>query len=252
MIELPAGAVGPVSASWPVLLLLAGVAVFAGAVVQGAAGFGPALVAAPVVMLLDPSVMPGAVQVVALVLPLCSLAAEWRHVDWRGVGRALLGRVPGAVVGVWVVKAASPQALAVIVGVMVLVAVVLTARTVTVPRTPRTLAVAGAVSGVTGTATSIGGPPIALVHRHATGPRIRATLAMYFVVGAVLSLGALAAGGECRRGRCSPGCCSCRSRSPGTRRPDRCAGTSTATAPGSPCWSWRPSPRPCRSSGRWG
>jgi hypothetical protein len=73
---------------------------------------------------------------------------------------------------------------------------VLTARTVAVPRTPRTLAVAGAVSGVTGAAASIGGPPIALVHRHATGPRIRATLAMYFTAGAVLSLGALAAGGE--------------------------------------------------------
>jgi len=196
MIDSLAGAVGPVSVSWPVLLLLAGAAVFTGAVVQGAVGFGPALVAAPVVMLLDPSVMPGAVQVVALVLRLCSLAAEWRHVDWRGVGWALLGRVPGALVGVWVVKAASPEALAVFVGLMVLVAVVLTAWRGTVPRTPRTLAVAGAVSGVTGTATSIGEPPIALVYQHATGPRIRATLAMYFAVGAVLSLGALAAGGE--------------------------------------------------------
>ena len=177
-------------------LLLGGLAVFAGAVVQGAVGFGVALVAAPVVTLLDPSVMPGAVQVVGAALPLLALAAEWRHVDWRGVGWALLGRVPGVLAGVWVVKAASPRALAVIVGVMVLAAVALTAWTVTVPRTPRTLVLAGAVSGVTGTATSIGGPPMALVYQHARGPRIRATLAVYFVAGSAVSMGALAAGGE--------------------------------------------------------
>jgi hypothetical protein len=75
MHDLLAAAAEPVPAAWPRLLLLAG------AVVQGAVGFGPAPVAAPVVMLLGPGVMPGAVQVVALVLPLCSLAAEWRQVD---------------------------------------------------------------------------------------------------------------------------------------------------------------------------
>jgi len=81
MHDLLAAAAEPVPAAWPRLLLLAGAAVSAGAVVQGAVGFGPAPVAAPVVMLLGPGVMPGAVQVVALVLPLCSLAAEWRQVD---------------------------------------------------------------------------------------------------------------------------------------------------------------------------
>jgi uncharacterized membrane protein YfcA len=177
-------------------LLVAGLAVLAGALVQSAVGLGLALLAAPVVTLLDPSVMPGAMQVLAFVLPLFTLAAEWRHVDWRGVGWALLGRLPGVLLGVWVVKAASPGTLAVIIGAMVLAAVALTAWTVTVPRTPRTLAVAGVVSGVTGTATSIGGPPIALVYQHAKGPRIRATLAMYFAAGSLLSMTALAAGGE--------------------------------------------------------
>ncbi|MEV5407600.1 sulfite exporter TauE/SafE family protein [Thermopolyspora sp. NPDC052614] len=177
-------------------LLVAGVAVLVGALVQSAVGLGLALLAAPVMTLLDPTVMPGALQVLAFVLPLLSLASEWRHVDWRGVRWVLLGRLPGTLAGVWVVKTASPDALAVIIGTMVLVAVALTGSAVSVARTPRTLALAGAVAGVTGTATSIGGPPVALVYQSAKGPQIRATLALCFAAGALLSMTALAAGGE--------------------------------------------------------
>ncbi len=50
---------------------------------------------------------------------------------------------------------------------------------------------AGVISGVTGTVAAIGGPPIALVYQHASGPRIRATLALYFALGTVLSVSAL-------------------------------------------------------------
>jgi uncharacterized membrane protein YfcA len=47
-----------------------------------------------------------------------------------------------------------------------------------------------------GTATSIGGPPLALVYQHVTGARLRATMATYFAVGALLSLLGLAVVGE--------------------------------------------------------
>jgi hypothetical protein len=78
----------------------------------------------------------------------------------------------------------------------VLVAVLLTVSAVRVRPTPATLSVAGIVSGVTGTATSIGGPPIALVYQHDPGPRVRSTLGAYFLVGVVISLVALALGGQ--------------------------------------------------------
>ncbi|WP_030505452.1 sulfite exporter TauE/SafE family protein [Microbispora rosea] len=174
------------------LLLLAGVAVFIGAVVQGGVGFGLGLVAAPLITLLDPSVMPGAVQVVNMAMPLFTLAREWRRAEWRGAGWALLGRLPGSAIGALVVVYVSTATLGVLVGVMVLVAVVLTARAVSVPRNGATLTAAGFLSGITGTATGIGGPPIALVYQSARGPQIRATLAMFFCVSAAQSLVILA------------------------------------------------------------
>ncbi|MFI6496552.1 sulfite exporter TauE/SafE family protein [Nonomuraea typhae] len=172
----------------PLVLIVSGLAVFIGAIVQGGVGFGMGLIAAPVVTLLDPGVMPGAIQVVNFTLPLFTLASEWRKVDWRGLGFALLGRLPGSFIGAYVVVFVSVQTLGVFVGVMVLIAVGLTARAISIPRNGATLTAAGFISGITGTATGIGGPPMGLVYQNAKGPQIRATLAMFFVLSAGQSL----------------------------------------------------------------
>lgn len=174
------------------VLIVGGLAVFAGAIVQGGVGFGLGLVAAPVLTMLDPGLMPGAIQVVNMTLPLFTLAAEWRRVDWRGLGFAVLGRIPGSVLGALIVVYISVYSRGVFVAVMVLIAVALTARALSVPRNGVTITSAGFVSGVTGTATGIGGPPIALVYQTAKGPQIRATLAMFFFLSAAQSLAILA------------------------------------------------------------
>jgi uncharacterized protein len=54
----------------------------------------------------------------------------------------------------------------------------------------------GALSGVMGTASSIGGPPVALLYQHHPGAVLRSTTAALFVVGTVLSAAALAVAGE--------------------------------------------------------
>jgi uncharacterized membrane protein YfcA len=50
------------------------------------------------------------------------------------------------------------------------------------------LVAAGAVTGVTETATGIGGPPLALVYQHRPAPQLRSTIAVCFLVGEVVSL----------------------------------------------------------------
>lgn len=170
------------------ILVIAGLAVFVGAVVQGSVGFGLGLVAAPVLTMLDPTLMPGAIQVVNATLPLFTLAAEWRRVDWRGLGFAVLGRLPGSAIGALIVVYISVSTLGILVGIMVLAAVALTAWAVTLPRNGVTITTAGFISGITGTATGIGGPPMALVYQSAKGPQIRATLAMFFFLSATQSL----------------------------------------------------------------
>ncbi|EOR70998.1 sulfite exporter TauE/SafE family protein [Thermobifida fusca] len=179
-----------------VFLAAAGTAVLIGTVVQSSVGLGLGLTAAPVVAMLDPTLMPGTLLVLTAVLPLFTVGAEWRHADLRGISWALAGRLVGTVGGVWVVALATPDTLGLWVGVGVLLAVAASLTTLRLRPTPATLSVAGVISGVMGTATSIGGPPVALVYQHEEGPRIRATLGTYFFVGVLLSLAALAVGGQ--------------------------------------------------------
>jgi uncharacterized membrane protein YfcA len=181
------------------LLAVVGAAVVAGALVQGTIGLGLGLVAAPVVTLADPGLMPDLMLWLAAALPVLTLAREWRHVDRRGLLWALAGRVPGTAIGVAVVTLASDRALGLAVGGMVLVAVAASLRDVRVRARRRSLLAAGVVSGAAGTATSIGGPPVALVLQHRPGPVVRATLGAYFAAGALMSLAGLALAGEVSR-----------------------------------------------------
>jgi uncharacterized protein len=80
--------------------------------------------------------------------------------------------------------------------VMVLGAVLVTWLAIRPPITRGSLMTAGLVSGFSGTATSIGGPPMALLYQDQPPRQIRTTLAVYFMVGAALSLAGLALAGQ--------------------------------------------------------
>jgi uncharacterized protein len=177
------------------VVMLAGIAVLVGAVIQGAVGMGVGLVAAPIVTLLDPSLMPGSLLVCGFFMPAMSLATEHRHVDPR-VGWVFAGRLAGTLPGVLVVALLPPEQLAVGVGILTLVAVVLTVHTFVVPVTRSTLAGAGFLSAVGATTASIGGPPLALVYQRSDPKTLRSTTAVVFVVGSALSMAALAAAGQ--------------------------------------------------------
>ena len=179
---------------WVIVALAAGA--FLGATVQGTVGLGLNLVAAPVVALLAPQLMPVVPLLWAVVYPIGALVREWREADWRGLWWAVGGRVPGTVLGVLIVVWATDRFLGIVVGVMVLMAVLLTWRAVRVPVNRTSIGTAGFIGGVTGTATSIGGPPLALVYQHHPGPQIRASLAVYFCLGGVISLIGRGVGGQ--------------------------------------------------------
>jgi len=78
---------------------------------------------------------------------------------------------------------------------MVLVAVLLSWHTVDVPVNRGSMLGAGFTAGISGTATSIAGPPVALLFQHRHPSEVRSTLAVFFFAGVTLSLAALAATG---------------------------------------------------------
>jgi uncharacterized membrane protein YfcA len=155
-------------------------------------GFGLSLLGAPLLALLDPSLVPGPLLAAAFLLSVLMAVRERRSVDFRGVGWALAGRVPGTFLGAGLLAAIPRRETALLVGAMVLVAVLLVSTGTRVARTPPALFGAGVLSGIMSTTSAIGGPPVALLYQDAQGDRVRGTLSGFFLVGIVISLTALA------------------------------------------------------------
>ncbi len=181
------------------LVLILGSAVLVGALVQGSVGFGVVVVAAPVVVWLAPELMPGSMLVCGFVLPVLHLVRSWREVDPRHLTTVLVGRLALTPVGVWVVAVSSPRLIALLVGVLVLVASIATASAPAFAPSTTNLLLAGAVTGVSGTTAAVGGPFVAMTLQHQPAEELRATLAAFFTFGSAASLGGLAIAHELTR-----------------------------------------------------
>ncbi|MDB5896721.1 MAG: hypothetical protein JWP22_1109 [Ramlibacter sp.] len=169
-------------------LVILSVAVVFAAFVQGTIGVGFALIMAPLMGLLEPALLP--VGVLALMLPLnLYVAMRERHaVDRTGASWITAGRVVGTAGGLWVLTALSASALGIFVGVSILAAVLATLAMPAFAPSRHALIGAGLVTGITETATGVGGPPLALVYQHQPPATMRATIAVCFLVGEVVSL----------------------------------------------------------------
>jgi uncharacterized protein len=177
-------------------LAVALTAVLAGAFVQGTVGFGVNILAAPVMALVEPDALPAVLILAALPLATGMLVREHGHIDRDGLRWLLVGRLPGTALGALVVATLPPDDLAAVIGALVLVAVGMSVAAPPLAVTRSTAVAVGALSGAMGTASSIGGPPPALLYQHHPGAVLRSTTAALFVVGTILSASALAVAGE--------------------------------------------------------
>lgn len=180
----------------PTDLLLGALVLVLASALQGAVGFGGNLVAAPLLVLVDPHFVPGPLIAVAVTLNGLMILRERHPIHARTVGLALAGRIPGSALGAWALVAIPAAQLDVFFGGLVLVAVALTSVGLHVRPTRPAIAGASLLSGFMGTAVSIGGPPIALLYQHEDGPRFRAVVSRLLIYGALISLAMIAAIGR--------------------------------------------------------
>jgi uncharacterized membrane protein YfcA len=174
--------------------IAAALATLAGATIQGGIGFGMNLVTVPVLALVLPESLPTTAVLLGVPISIAMLRHEHRALDRAGIGWIIAGRIPGTVLGVWVVAVATTSALQGLIGAFILAFVVASMTLPALPVRGDTQLAAGAVSGVTGTAAGIGGPPIALLYQYHSGPTMRSTLAASFFFGTILSVTTLAIG----------------------------------------------------------
>lgn len=161
---------------------------FLGCAVQTAIGFGMALIAAPVIVLFRPEWVPVIMTIVALFLSFQNSLSLRSSIQWKHISPAMLSRLPGTIIGAWVLTVLPVNVLQASVAGMVFVAIFITLFAKPFPATVKNLSIAGFFSGIAGTTTSIGGPPMALVMQHGASHVTRANLSIYFLYSCVVSL----------------------------------------------------------------
>ncbi len=173
--------------------------VLAGSTLQSTTGFGLGLVSAPVLVLIDPTLVPTVILGIAVPLALVMVSREWHEFDIHAAKWALGGRMLGAVAGSWAVVVLGSYELSIAFALSLLLAVgVSISGFKGGGGSTGVMATAGFLSGVMGTLTSIGGPMMALALQHETGPRLRTMMASFMAFGGLLSLTLLTIVGEFR------------------------------------------------------
>ena len=146
--------------------------------------------------LLAPDLVP--VSLLMLMIPLNVYVAwrEWEALDRSGVTWTTVGRFLGTFSGLWLLTTLTSSLLNVLIGAVSVLAAIATLIAPSFTPSRRALVAAGLITGVTETATGIGGPPLALVYQHQGATTLRSTLAFCFLVGQLMSLALLATAGR--------------------------------------------------------
>lgn len=180
----------------PTEIAIACAAVLAGSLVQGVVGFGMALTAAPILVLLDPGLVPGPILVAGLTLTACVALRDRRAMDLTGIRFGLPGLVAGSAAGAVLLVNAPVDWLPLILGALVLAAVLLSIAGLHVEPRSRNVALTNILAGFMSTTASIPGPPLALLYQNSAGPRLRGTLAPLLLAANVVSIATLTSAGR--------------------------------------------------------
>lgn len=144
--------------------------------------------AAPLLFFLDHAYVPAPIILAALAN---SAFTCWRfraHLELGGLKSAIIWRVPGSMAGAGLLLIVSESILAVLIAVVIALGMSANFLRINIPFTQRNLGIAGFLSGVMGTATSIGGPPMAILMQGQQANAIRGNLAAFYLFSCVISL----------------------------------------------------------------
>lgn len=187
------GAFMPVS---PIELVVAVIVIALGSLVQGSIGIGLGILTVPILSLINPVMAPVPTLLLAIPLTLSMALRERSDIESKGVVWLILGRFPGALIGLALLAVATQRTLDIWIALSVMVAVAILSTSLKVPRNGATEFGTGFLAGVMGMVASMGGPPAALLFKDEKGPTVRSTLALFFTFGLILTLLTRIVGGK--------------------------------------------------------
>ena len=180
-------------------LVFISVLLFASAAIQGILGLGFAVISSPILVQIEPLLVPQILSFLALPMAYRIYQREKKEVDWKPFKFLFLGRVIGGPLGLLLLINLNERLLSISVGAIVFFAGVATFNEWTLERNNQTSWIAGSLSGIFAMIAGVGGPPIAILYRGASGKEFRPSLNAVFTFGIIITLSLLFISGEIYR-----------------------------------------------------
>jgi len=181
--------------SWEQLLLCWLIVVVASAL-QIAAGMGFGMLASPLIALVKPELVPGCVLVMGIMVAIIGAWRERANIAGQEIIAGVSGRVIGSGVALMILLLLPDMnAFMILFGCVMLIAIALTTFGIKLAFTIKNLFKLSILSGVMGSLTAVGAPPMAIIYHGRSPSIIRPTLNAFFLFGCVLGLISLSLSG---------------------------------------------------------
>ena len=159
-----------------------------GAITQSAIGIGFGIPAG-ILVLLEPSMVPSCIILMGSFLALSNAMLSYKDIIKVDLIYSYTGRVIGSILAMPLIfLTLGTNYYLIIFGVLLLIATYLSAKKWNIVATKKNITIAGTASGLMGTLTGIGGPPMAIVYQNSSAKKVVATLNMFFGIGALFSV----------------------------------------------------------------
>ena len=175
---------------------LMGLLVMAGACMQGVGGIGFSMLSAPIAVMAHAAMVPGPLLLLGGIVSLLAALRDRTAIQWRIAADCILGRVIGAALATALMVAFTPRLLSTVFGLLLLAGAALSAAGWRVQANRRNSWIAGILSGLMGTITSAGAPPLGLLTQRLEPAQIRSTIGCIICLGSAVSLFLLSAAGQ--------------------------------------------------------
>jgi uncharacterized protein len=177
------------------LIAAAGIITF-GSVLQASTGLGSGLITVPLLALISLELIPGPLLFASLTL---SSLMAWRGrsiINFLNVKTLTIGLIAGTAVGTLSISAVPLDRAGIFFGILVLLAVAITASGTHIRLNRVNLLGASALSGFMGVTASIGAPVLAILYQHEEAKTLRATLAFLYCISSTVMVAFLHFGGR--------------------------------------------------------
>lgn len=174
--------------TWSQLMICFGIIIFA-SILQVSIGMGFGMLASPLVAMVKPELVPGSILAMGLFVAFSGAWRERKNIVLQELKLGIYGRIIGSLCAFVILLFISDiDAFLILFGLVMLIAIAMAAFGDKIEFTEGRLLNLSVLSGLMGSITAVGAPPMALIYHERAPSLVRPTLNAFFFSGSVLGL----------------------------------------------------------------